>query len=94
MNILETEQIQGYGFADFLEKIEKMINEGWQLDFSTNDNYPTSFGTYYSVGMIKVEKEAKVKGKKVKVEEVVPEATPETPPEAITSDLSVDIPKE
>jgi len=61
MNILETEQIQGYGFADFLEKIEKMINQGWQLDFSTNDNYPTSFGTFYSVGMIKVEKEAKGK---------------------------------
>ena len=55
--IIDTKQIQEYGFAELLSTVIQSYKDGWELDLESNQNYPVSFGTFYSLGMIKTEDE-------------------------------------
>ena len=55
--IIDTKQIQEYGFAELLSTVIQSYKDGWELDLESNQNYPVSFGTFYSLGMIKTEEE-------------------------------------
>ncbi len=47
---MNTFRCEEYGLAQFLEKFQKAINDGWMLDLTTNENYPTKWGDqYYAV---------------------------------------------
>ena len=50
-----TKRIDAYSLAEFLTKVEEAYNEGYRVDFSTNENYPQAFGSHYTVGLTKPE---------------------------------------
>jgi hypothetical protein len=50
-----TQRIDAYSLAEFLTKVEEAYNEGYRVDFSTNENYPQAFGSHYTVGLVKQE---------------------------------------
>jgi hypothetical protein len=50
-----TQRIDAYSLAEFLTKVEEAYNEGYRVDFSTNENYPQAFGSHYTVGLVKPE---------------------------------------
>lgn len=69
----DVKRIESYGLYDFCQDIEAAFKEGYVFDFSTNENFPTAYGTMLTCGLVKST------GKKVevetKVEEVVEVAT-------------------
>lgn len=69
-----TKRIDAYSLAEFMNKVEEAYNEGYRVDFTTNENYPQAFGSHYTVGMVKQEVSAEV-----------PEVKPKPKPEPDTS---------
>lgn len=63
--------VQGYYLAEFCQKIEPLIKDGWSFDFESNERYPTSFGSFYSATLVKdiQEEVTEVKTEEVKTEE-------------------------
>ena len=55
--IIDTKQIQEYGFAELLSTVIQSYKDGWELDLDSNQNYPVSFGTFYSLGMVKTQED-------------------------------------
>ena len=39
--------IEAYGFIEFLKLVQTGIQEGYELDFMTNEGFPQQMGTYY-----------------------------------------------
>ena len=50
--------IDSYSFGEFCEKVQEAILDGWRFDFSNNATYPTTFGSYYTVILVKDEEVA------------------------------------
>ena len=61
--------VETYGVAEFLKELEPLLKSGYSLDFTENDNYPQSYGAFYSCVVVKDQCEVKgveeVKEKKV-----------------------------
>lgn len=61
--------VETYGVAEFLKELEPLLKGGYSLDFTENDNYPQSYGAFYSCIVVKDKGEVKgveeVKEKKV-----------------------------
>lgn len=55
-----TKRIDAYSLAEFMNKVEEAYNEGYRVDFTTNENYPQAFGSHYTVGMVKQEASVEV----------------------------------
>ena len=55
--------IEAYGFIEFLKLVQAGIQEGYELDFMTNEGFPQQMGTYYR-GTLLLQKE-EVKEEKV-----------------------------
>ena len=55
--------IEAYGFIEFLKLVQAGIQEGYELDFITNEGFPQQMGTYYR-GTLLLQKE-EVKEEKV-----------------------------
>lgn len=45
--------IEAYNLADFCVKAQAAVLDGYVFDLESNANYPQSFGSYYSVNMIR-----------------------------------------
>jgi len=45
-------RIQSYGLDQFLQEIQKGFNEGYKLDFESNENYPQMIGHVFTCGML------------------------------------------
>lgn len=62
-------KVETYGVAEFLKELEPLLKGGYSLDFTENDNYPQSYGAFYSCIVVKDKGEVKgveeVKEKKV-----------------------------
>lgn len=49
----DTAKVEDYGLAEWLAKVQKLIQEGYVFDFHTNENYPLVFGSMYTAVMLK-----------------------------------------
>ena len=41
-------KVVAYGFQDFIKDLEEAFEQGYRLDFESNENYPQQIGNYYS----------------------------------------------
>ena len=71
--------IEAYGFIEFLKAVQAGVQEGYELDFMTNEGFPQQMGTYYrgtlllqkeEVKVHKATKKEKAESKEVKAAEV------------------------
>ena len=46
-------KVETYGIANFLKELEPLLKSGYSLDFIENENYPQSFGAFYSATVVK-----------------------------------------
>lgn len=46
-------KVETYGVAEFLKELEPLLKDGYSLDFTENDNYPQSYGAFYSCVVVK-----------------------------------------
>lgn len=46
-------KVETYGIANFLRELEPLLKSGYSLDFVENENYPQSFGAFYSATVVK-----------------------------------------
>lgn len=52
-------KVETYGVAEFLKELEPLLKDGYSLDFTENDNYPQSYGAFYSCVVVKDKGEVK-----------------------------------
>jgi len=52
--------IEAYGFIEFLKAVQAGIQEGYELDFMTNEGFPQQMGTYYRGTLLLQKEEVKV----------------------------------
>lgn len=52
--------IEAYGFIEFLKLVQAGIQEGYELDFVTNEGFPQQMGTYYRGTLLLQKEEVKV----------------------------------
>lgn len=53
-NNLQSLRIEAFTFAEFCEKVQQAILDGYVFDFETNAGFPSAFIGNYSAGMIRV----------------------------------------
>ena len=66
---MKIKKIETYSLYEFCQAVEENIKDGWRFDFSSNDLFPTAFGSMLVAGMIKTETEDKLQ-LEVKFEEI------------------------
>lgn len=49
----DVKRIESYGLFDFCQDVEAAFKEGYVFDFSTNENFPTAYGTMLTCGLVK-----------------------------------------
>lgn len=52
--------IEAYGFIEFLKAVQAGVQEGYELDFVTNEGFPQQMGTYYRGTLLLQKEEVKV----------------------------------
>ena len=52
---MQTIKVEAYSAAEFATKLQEAFEQGYRLDLETNENYPTSFGSYFHAGLVKKE---------------------------------------
>lgn len=52
--------IEAYGFIEFLKAVQAGVQEGYELDFITNEGFPQQMGTYYRGTLLLQKEEVKV----------------------------------
>ena len=52
--------IEAYGFIEFLRAVQAGVQEGYELDFVTNEGFPQQMGTYYRGTLLLQKEEVKV----------------------------------
>jgi len=57
---MEIKRIETYSLYEFCKAVQEAVIEGYRFDFSSNDLFPTAFGTMLVAGMVKAE--PKIKG--------------------------------
>ena len=45
-------KVVGYGFQDFIKDLEQAFEQGYRLDFESNENYPQQIGSYYAAQLV------------------------------------------
>ena len=72
-------RIESYGLYDFCQDIQEAFKEGYVFDFSTNENFPTAYGTMLTCGLVKAstEVETETESQTEQTEEVVQEVVQE-----------------
>lgn len=48
-------RLQEYSLADFVAKIQDLVQQGYMFDFKSNDSYPVQIGNMFAAGLFKVE---------------------------------------
>lgn len=51
---MKTLSIDAYQLGEYSQKVQYAILDGYVFDFDSNENYPTSFGSFYHCVMVKV----------------------------------------
>lgn len=46
-------KIEQHSLWEFLKDVQEAIQKGYVLDLDTNENFPQSYGSYYSVTLVK-----------------------------------------
>jgi len=66
--------IEAYGFIEFLRAVQAGVQEGYELDFVTNEGFPQQMGTYYRGTLLLQKEEVKVpkatKKEKAEIKEI------------------------
>lgn len=57
MQSKKTIHVEAYNLAEFCQKSQELLKQGYVFDFDTNANYPTSFGSYFSATVVFPEEE-------------------------------------
>lgn len=50
---MEKLKIEAYSLLEFSQKIQDAVQDGWLMDFATNEGVPSSFGSLHEVIMVK-----------------------------------------
>lgn len=58
---MQIKKIETYSLYEFCQAVEQNVKEGWSFDFSSNELFPTMFGSMLVAGMVKAEIEAEDK---------------------------------
>lgn len=45
--------VEEYSLYDFCKTTQSLIQDGYEFDFESNDNFPISYGNMITAGMIK-----------------------------------------
>lgn len=45
-------KVVGYGFHDFIRDLEQGFEQGYRLDFESNENYPQQIGSLYTAQLV------------------------------------------
>ena len=45
-------KVVAYGFQDFIKDLEEAFEQGYRLDFESNENYPQQIGNYYAAQLV------------------------------------------
>ena len=45
-------QVQEYGFLEWLKEVQEQVQQGYEIEFETNEGVPNSFGGYYTCRMV------------------------------------------
>lgn len=45
-------RIEAYSLGEFCKLLEEKINQGYKVDFETNEGFPTSFGAYMTCKVV------------------------------------------
>ena len=48
-------RLQEYSLADFVAKIQDLVQQGYVFDFKSNDSYPVQIGNMFAAGLFKVD---------------------------------------
>lgn len=81
---MKTKTIECYDFPEFCKLMQEAIQDGYEFDFESNERFPTSFGGYYNVILVKKHAEQEPFDKNNFVNEPEPEV------EVIISDTVLD----
>jgi hypothetical protein len=54
-------KVEEHSLGDLLSSVQELVLKGYEVDLSSNDNYPYCYVGYYSCGMVKVEDGKSVK---------------------------------
>lgn len=57
---MQIKKIETYSLYEFCQAIEQNVKEGWSFDFSSNELFPTMFGSMLVAGMVKAEDKPEV----------------------------------
>lgn len=63
-------QVQEYSLFDFLNELQKLIRQGYAIDFESNEGYPQVLGNIYICQLKKVEAEVETQEDTGEVTEV------------------------
>lgn len=50
-------RLQEYSLADFVAKIQDLVQQGYVFDFKSNESYPVQIGNMFAAGLFKVDEE-------------------------------------
>lgn len=56
--------VEKFSLAEFLKEIQFYVQKGYEIDFSTNEGYPSSYTSYYNCSMKLVTKQDKKSSQK------------------------------
>lgn len=46
-------RVEEYSLYDFCKTTQSLIQDGYEFDFESNDNFPISYGNMITAGMVK-----------------------------------------
>lgn len=50
-NVTAFVRLQEYSLADFVAKIQDLVQQGYEFDFKSNDSYPVQIGNMFAAGL-------------------------------------------
>ena len=53
-------RLQEYSLADFVAKIQELVQQGYEFDFKSNDSYPVQICNMFAAGLFIKEPETEV----------------------------------
>ena len=58
---MQTKKVENYSLGAFIKDVLEARDEGFEVDFESNDNAPVAFGGYYLCIMVKKENKEVIK---------------------------------
>lgn len=86
-------RIQEYSLADFVAKIQDLVQRGYVFDFKSNESYPVQIGSMFAAGLFVKEPEAIEAVQSEAVQDAVEQAVVQTVVEQAVVQTALDQPE-